>query len=103
MSDKGQWQPTPFYDVTFSPTAYGEHIMAYGGYGSQPPLKVIQKLATQANYGSWAEARKDIEQICDALAQWPEIASELEISADTKKNVSKKLDEIYRENKGLLR
>ena len=45
QSDNGQWQPAPFYDATYSPHPFNEHATAFLGYGKQPPLKAIQKLA----------------------------------------------------------
>ncbi|WP_456237784.1 type II toxin-antitoxin system HipA family toxin [Methylophaga nitratireducenticrescens] len=52
QADDGQCQPSPFYDVTYSPHPFNEHATAFGGYGKAPPIKVIQKLAASAGYGS---------------------------------------------------
>lgn len=102
MSDTGQWQPSPMYDVTFSPTPYGEHTMSFGGYGSCPPLKTIQKLATQANYSSWKEAQHDIEQVCDALNLWPTLGKELGVKPERIRDIESQLNATYRENSKLL-
>ncbi|MTI12307.1 type II toxin-antitoxin system HipA family toxin [Sansalvadorimonas verongulae] len=102
MPDTGQWQPSPMYDVTFSPTPYGEHAMSFGGYGSKPPLKAIQKLASYANYSSWKEAQKDLQKICDVLAGWPVIGKELGVMPGIRRDISTQLSRIYQENHGLL-
>lgn len=102
MSDDGQWSPAPFYDVTFSPSPYGEHSTAYGGYGKQPPLKTIQNLARLANFGSWKEVKLIIDQVCGVLSGWPAVAGVLGISAKTIKEIGKQLDVVYQENKQLL-
>ena len=36
MNDRGVWSPSPFYDVTFSPNPYNEHMLAFEGYGKKP-------------------------------------------------------------------
>ncbi len=102
MSDQGHWQPSPMYDVTFSPAPYNQHAMSYGGYGSSPPLKTVQKLASCANYSSWREAQKDLQQICDALAGWSALGKELGVLPERIKEMNSQLNRVYLENKGLL-
>jgi len=102
MDDKGQWQPAPFYDVTFSPNPHHQHMMAYGGYGTQPTLKAVQKLAAQANFSSWKKAQGEIEKVLDALSYWPTTAKELEVKPSVVKMISKQLDEVYKKNVALL-
>ena len=53
QTDDGRWRPSPCYDVTFSPSPYGEHSTAFLGHGATPPLKAMQQLAGQANYANW--------------------------------------------------
>lgn len=102
MSDNGQWQPSPFYDVTFSPTPYNEHSTAFMGYGKNPPLKVIQKLAQQANFSSWNEAKNVINEVVDAISNWEVIALQLGINKEVITSISKHLTKIQKENKHLL-
>lgn len=102
MSDDGQWQPAPFYDVTFSPNPHDEHTSAYMGYGKQPPLRVVQQLAKQANFSNWKQAKEEISRIIDAIGQWPAIASELNISKSTSKIITVQLNTAWRQNKHLL-
>lgn len=61
QDDNGGWSPTPHYDITFSPNPYGEHATSFGGYGKNPPLKVVQKLASRAGFDTWANAKIMIE------------------------------------------
>lgn len=102
VDDKGQWQVAPFYDVTFSPNPHQQHMMAYAGYGTQPPKKAIQTLAAHANYASWKKAQVEIEKVVEALSSWTSIAKELDIKPSIIKLIAKQLDEVYRQNKGLL-
>ena len=102
MNDNGQWQPAPFYDVTFSPNPHHQHMMAYGGYGTQPTLKAIQQLATQANFSSWKKAQDEINKVLEALSHWATTAKELGVKPSIIKMIAKQLDEVYRGNKGIL-
>jgi len=101
MGDNGQWQPAPFYDVTFSPNPHHQHLMAYAGYGTQPTLKAVQQLAAQANFSSWKKAQDEIEKVLEALSTWTSVAKALEVKPTITKMISKQLDEVYRGNKGI--
>ncbi len=102
MDDNGQWQPAPFYDVTFSPSPHNQHMMAYAGYAQQPSLEAIQKLAAQANFANWKAAQNEISKVIDALSQWSDIAGDLGIEPTTIKMISAQLNKVYQQNKRLL-
>ena len=102
QNDQGHWQPSPFYDVTFSPNPHGQHSMAFVGYGKQPSVKAMQKLAKQANFSSWPQAQKEIQKVLDALTNWKAVAGELGISQQTIKLINSQLDRVYQDNKKLI-
>ena len=102
QSDDGGWQPAPFYDVTFSPGRFGEHATAFGGYGKNPPLKALQKLATEAGYANWRQARQEIQRVLDALAGFSSMATEFGVSVETTRLIQQQLDHTYQQNSGLL-
>ncbi len=102
QTDAGQWQPTPFYDVTFSPSPSGEHMAAYRGHGRSPPLAAVQELARRANFGSWAQAQQVIERVVDAISRWPTFAEDCGVSRRTQERIFVRLKETRRENKHLL-
>lgn len=102
QQDNGEWQLAPFYDVTFSPTPYGEHSTSFAGYGKNPPLKAIQQLAAQASFENYAQARAVIEQIVSAIHNWKDTANNLNIKAETQKLIAARLNDVYQQNKSLL-
>ena len=102
QSDDGGWQPAPFYDVTFSPGRFGEHATAFGGYGKNPPLKALQKLAAEAGYANWRQARQEIQRVLDALAGFSSMATEFGVSVETTRLIQQQLDHTYQQNSGLL-
>lgn len=102
QDDKGSWQPSPCYDVTFSPHPFAEHATAYAGFGKNPSLKAIQQLANHAGFKNWQQAQQAIEQIVDALSTFKNTASTLNIKKDTIRVIEKQLDQVWQHNKHLL-
>lgn len=102
QDDKGIWTPTPHYDITFSPSPYSEHTTAFGGYGKNPPINVIQKLAHRAGFEDWQQAKIVIEQIIDSVAQFKQIARQFEINPTIIKLIEKQLNVVRKANQGLL-
>lgn len=101
QEDNGQWQPAPFYDVTFSPHPFNEHATAFIGYGKKPPLKTIQKLAAHAGFASWKQAQQYIHEIVDVLSRFSEIAKEYGLHHSTINAIEKTLATRLEENKNL--
>ena len=66
QSDQGEWQVSPFYDVTFSPQSFGEHSTAFGGFGKKPSVKAMQKLARHTGL-SWNETQKIMQQTLESI------------------------------------
>ncbi|NRA22636.1 MAG: type II toxin-antitoxin system HipA family toxin [Oceanospirillaceae bacterium] len=102
QGDDGQWQLAPFYDVTFSPSAYDEHATAFAGFGKKPTLKVLQKLAMQANFSSWKQAQRVIAETVEAIQSFNSISQQLNVKGTTRNLISKQLARIYQDNKILL-
>jgi len=102
QADDGQWQPAPFYDVTYSPHPFNEHATAFGGYGKAPTIKVMQKLAASAGYRNWHDARQVIEEVAEALSQFISLAQQQGISKTTVSAIAKTLDQRKQENAALF-
>ena len=102
QNDNGSWQVAPFYDVTFSPHPFNEHATAFGGYGKQPPLKVMQKMAVTAGFSSWKDAQKSIQETVDVLSGFSNIAREKGIKRSTVSLIQKTLEQRRKENSVLL-
>ncbi|MEO1855581.1 type II toxin-antitoxin system HipA family toxin [Chromohalobacter sp.] len=102
MDDAGQWSLAPFYDVTFSPSPFGEHATAYCGHGKRPPRQVVQRLAEHAGFARWSQARQVIEEVMEGVQQWAQVSGELDVSPDTRKLIQKTLDETREYAKTLV-
>jgi serine/threonine-protein kinase HipA len=103
QNDDGQWNPAPFYDVTFSPHPFNEHATSFMGYGNQPPLKAIQALAVKAGFKNWNIAQKAIHEIVDVLSGFPQVAKELGVQTDTANIIEATLEQRRQENSNLLK
>ncbi|MEX1057917.1 MAG: type II toxin-antitoxin system HipA family toxin [Natronospirillum sp.] len=103
QDDHGQWRPAPFYDVTFSPHPFNEHATAFGGYGKQPPIKAIEKLAAAAGFASWKQAQQHLFEIVDVLSTFPDIAQGYGVQKTTIAAIEKTLQRQRSENGALLR
>lgn len=102
QNDHGEWHLAPFYDITFSPSPYNEHTTAFAGFVKTPSLKVMQKLAIQANFSNWKQAQQVIKEVVEAIDGFNVTAKLLGVKPETIKLISKQLDNIYQENKILL-
>lgn len=102
QADNGQWQLAPFYDVTFSPSAYGEHATAFAGFGKTPSVKAMQKLAAHANFANWSQAQQVIKEVIDVMQQFAVVAKENGVSGQTIKLISQQLEQVRIANKLLI-
>ena len=102
QDDDGQWQPAPFYDVTYSPHPFNEHATAFGGYGKIPPLKVMQKLAASAGFATWQDAQQCIHDVVEALSQFASLAQKQGVSKTIISAIEKVLSQRRQENATLL-
>lgn len=102
QNDDGNWKLSPFYDVTYSPSPYGEHATAFGGYGKNPPLDTFQRLAELANYSRWEDARMVIEEVIEAIQKFKEIVREFDVRAETRSLIQNRIETAHKENIALL-
>ena len=102
QDDGGSWRPAPFYDVTFSPSPHGEHTTAFLGHGANPPLDAMQRLAAQANFVDWRQAREVVDRVVDAIGQWDRVAAGLGVTRETRRLIERRLSEVRASNKALL-
>lgn len=91
MNGKGEWQFAPAYDLTFSNSAYGFHSTMIAGESQNPGRKQLMKLA---DHFGLKNAGIIIEEVQDAINQWPTIARECGVSNDIIQNIQKAVSKI---------
>jgi len=91
MSEKGEWQFAPAYDLTFSNSAYGFHSTMIAGESQNPGRKELMKLA---NHFGLKSADVVIEEVQDTITQWPTIAKECGVSKNNIQDIQNALSKI---------
>lgn len=91
MNGKGEWQFAPAYDLTFSNSAYGFHSTMIAGESQNPGRKQLMKLA---DHFGLKNAGSIIEEVLDAVNQWPTLARECGVSNANIQNIQKALNKI---------
>ena len=88
MDESGKWTLAPAYDLTYSSTSIGEHSTRVAGEGASPGRKNILELANEFSIN---KPHDIINQVQDALAEWPAIAKECGVSKASLKMIQNKL------------
>lgn len=81
MTRDGQWRLAPAYDLVFSDGPRGEHTMAVAGEARHPSPRDMLRVA-QAAAVDGARARQIIDQVREAVSQWPRFARETGVPGD---------------------
>lgn len=87
MDGAGEWSLSPAYDLSFAAGPGGEHTMAVLGEGRSPTREHVLRLATQFDIKP-SESSGVIEQVNDAIANWPRFANEAACTKKTAKAIS---------------
>lgn len=94
QDDNGNWQPAPFYDVTFSPHPFAEHATSFAGHGKIPPLDALKKLAQSAGFAKWSDAKPIVEETIEVISYFGEVATQLGVNKQTIKLIEEQLTHI---------
>lgn len=86
MDANGRWSAAPAYDLTFSTGPRGFHSMSVMNEARDPTHDHLHRLGLAAGLRN-PECRLTIEQVSDALALWPTLATQYGVSASTRKLV----------------
>jgi serine/threonine-protein kinase HipA len=95
MTTDGRWRLAPAYDLTFSGGISGHHSMSVGGETLAPTVATMRRLARDAGLDA---SRIDalLDEVDAAVATWPAVAAELDISRTVTRRVSHVLDATRR-------
>lgn len=90
MNEKGAWKMAPAYDLTFSFGPRGEQSTMVMGEGKNPTINHLLALA-QAVDIQQGIAKKTIDSVQSALAQFKNLATKIGISKNNINEIQKKL------------
>lgn len=77
--DKNNWRLSPFYDVIYSPSSFGEHMTAFNGDGVAPDKASLELMARHASINP-KETVKMAENIMDHLTNAKNLFQSVEVS-----------------------
>ena len=89
MDDEGNWKFAPAYDLTFSYGPGGEHSSMVMGEGRNPGTIHLLKLAEKFQMNN---AQKIIDEVKEAVHQWPKIAQSLNVGNESLKTIQKQIE-----------
>lgn len=89
MDKLGNWSFAPAYDLTFSFGPGAEHSTMVFGEGKNPTKKHLLNLAEKFQLKN---APTIIDEVKNAVNQWQEIASSLDMNNDSLNTIKKQLD-----------
>jgi len=91
MNESGKWTLAPAYDLTYSSTQIDEHSTRVCDEGANPGRKQLIELA---NEFSISKPEEIIDQVQEAIAQWPAIAKECGVSKVSTRRIQAKFLEL---------
>ena len=100
QDDLGNWMLSPAFDITFSPNPYYEHSTSFKGFRKAPSKKAILTLAKLAGEDKPFAV---IKEVVDALGNFSQLAKQYSVKPPAINEVTKVLNELYHQNKGLLK
>ena len=92
LTDEGDWELAPAYDLTFSPGPGGEHSMTVAGEGRTPARRHLLRLAEPVGI-SGRDAESILEGVASAVDRWGEHARRAGVGRRSTEAVMKALGE----------
>ena len=82
--ERGRWRFAPAYDLTFSPSAHGEHSITVAGEGRAPGRTQLLALAEAFDIKT---GEAIVEEVAAAVAQWPKWATEAGVGRESREEI----------------
>jgi serine/threonine-protein kinase HipA len=93
MSDKGEWELSPAYDLTYSSGPHGEHWTSYSGEGKNPGIAQVLKVAKTASIHE-KTALSIIDQVKTAVATFTKMACEYNVPVKISEPVRRQIEKM---------
>ena len=90
LTDEGDWELAPAYDLIFSPGPGGEHSMTVAGEGGAPARRHLLRLAEPVGISSRG-AESILEGVASAVDRWGEHARQAGVGRRSTEAISSAL------------
>jgi serine/threonine-protein kinase HipA len=88
MDRSGAWALAPAYDLVFSDGPGGQHTMAVSGEAVRPTTQDMLRVAEECDL-DLRRARGILQQVRDAVENWPQFASETGVGRTSERRIGK--------------
>lgn len=88
MDRSGVWRFAPAYDLVYCEGPGGEHTMAVAGEALCPTEREMLRVAEECDM-ELRRARVILQQVRDAIQQWPRFARDAGVGKDTERRIAK--------------
>jgi serine/threonine-protein kinase HipA len=92
LTDEGNWELAPAYDLVFSRGPGGEHTMTVAGEGRAPARSHMLQLAGQADISN-RDAQSILDDVAAAASRWRTHARQAGMGTKTAKAIGKAIEE----------
>ena len=92
LTENGDWELAPAYDLVFSHGPGGERTMTVAGEGRAPRREHLLQLAGPAGISD-REVRSILEEVAAAVARWRSHAREAGVGAKVAKVIERAIEE----------
>ncbi|MCI2282633.1 HipA domain-containing protein [Colwellia sp. MSW7] len=92
--DFNNWKLSPFYDVVYSPTPFGEHMTSFNGDGIAPKKSSLALMAKHAGINP-KETVIMVEEIMDQLTHAKSLFQSVGVSQSTISTITKTIGEKW--------
>jgi serine/threonine-protein kinase HipA len=93
ISQKGEWEFAPAYDLTFSSSSQGQHSTTCARNGINPGTKELLELA---NDFSIKKGKEIIQEVKESVSKWNYFADKAEVSKTSKQLIEKVINDILK-------
>lgn len=92
--DEGNWRLSPFYDVIYSPSDFGEHMTSFNGNGLAPNKSSLAFMARQASIAP-KEIKPMVEGLMDHLSNTKAVLKSANVSSATTKTITTMINDKW--------
>jgi len=92
LTDAGEWELAPAYDLVLSAGPGGEHTMTIAGEGRAPGRSHLLEVASKAGI-SGHDAESILQEVASAVGRWRAHARRADVGKDSTRMVGTALDE----------
>jgi serine/threonine-protein kinase HipA len=93
--DEDNWRLSPFYDILYTPSQYGEHMTAFNGSGTHPTKKAMEVMAGQAGLSGAKAVMNIATEIYEVVKDFSTQALQVGVSKALADEIQQEIDKRW--------